>query len=69
MHEEKKCPRCNILFECKPGNVAHCQCYGIVLSVDERAFIEERYNDCLCSVCLHEFSKREFLRIETNERE
>lgn len=67
-HEEKKCPRCNISFECKPGNVVHCQCYGIVLGVDERALIEEKYNDCLCHACLREYSSQ-ITQIEANEHQ
>lgn len=58
-HEEKNCPRCNISFECKPGNVVHCQCYGIALTEKGRAVIEERYSDCLCRNCLHEFARTE----------
>ena len=51
-HEEKKCPRCENVFECKPGNITQCQCYGIELSDEQRAYIEQRYNDCLCRDCL-----------------
>jgi hypothetical protein len=63
-HEEKKCPRCNISFECKPGNIGQCQCFGIALSSEEKVFIAEMYNDCLCTRCLHQFSQ-----IEANYRE
>ena len=31
-HETKYCERCNAAFECKPGNITECQCFGIVLS-------------------------------------
>ncbi|HEX7904928.1 MAG TPA: cysteine-rich CWC family protein [Chitinophagaceae bacterium] len=51
-HEIKNCPRCNKAFECKPGNITHCQCYGLTLTIEQKAFIEERYTDCLCSNCL-----------------
>jgi hypothetical protein len=57
-HEEKPCPRCQQRFECKTGDVVHCQCYGIMLTTEERAFIEERYNDCLCRNCLLELKQR-----------
>src|SRR5688572_23558443 len=57
-HEEKPCPRCMQRFECKPGDVVHCQCYGIMLNAEERAFIEEKYNDCLCRNCLLELKQR-----------
>lgn len=51
-HETKQCPRCNTSFECKPGNITQCQCYGIPVSDELKAFIEERYADCLCRTCL-----------------
>jgi hypothetical protein len=57
-HEEKSCPRCQQRFECKPGDVVHCQCYGIMLTTEERAFIEDRYNDCLCRNCLLDLKQR-----------
>ncbi|MBS1656129.1 MAG: cysteine-rich CWC family protein [Bacteroidetes bacterium] len=51
-HEIKTCPRCQKKFECKPGNITQCQCYGIFLSAELKAYIEERYRDCLCRDCL-----------------
>lgn len=54
LHEAKTCPRCTIAFECKAGDITQCQCYGLHLSVEERAFVEERYRDCLCANCLQE---------------
>lgn len=60
-HEEKKCPRCSSPFECKVGDVTHCQCYGIQLTPEERAFLESRYGDCLCRKCLLELKQRDTL--------
>jgi len=57
-HDEKTCPRCQELFTCNPGDILRCQCYDIRLSVEERAFIEERYQDCLCLNCLKELKQR-----------
>lgn len=51
-HEPKTCPRCGNAFECKAGDITQCQCYGIQLTTEERAFMEERYKDCLCRNCL-----------------
>lgn len=53
MHEQKACPRCKELFECKPGTIAQCQCFGIQLTEEQKAYIGGRYNDCLCRSCLH----------------
>ncbi|MBS1666769.1 MAG: cysteine-rich CWC family protein [Bacteroidetes bacterium] len=63
-HETKECPRCSRPFECKVGDVGHCQCNGISLSMEEKAFIEERYNDCLCRECLLELKQRTKLFME-----
>jgi Cysteine-rich CWC len=51
-HEAKTCPRCNVAFECKAGDISNCQCNGIQLNIEEKAFIEDRYHDCLCANCL-----------------
>lgn len=51
-HELKPCPRCGKIFECKVGDVAHCQCFGIKLNEKAVNFIEKKYGDCLCSNCL-----------------
>ena len=52
LHEIKSCPRCKKAFECKPGNITHCQCYGMELTAELKAFIEQRFTDCLCRDCL-----------------
>ena len=71
-HEEKYCPRCNRLFECKPGNIAQCQCFGIAFSAEEKRMIEQHFTDCLCINCLDEL-KKEFavqlkqLPLQSNE--
>jgi cysteine-rich CWC protein len=58
MHEHKTCPRCSRLFECKVGTVTTCQCFEIRLTIEERAFIEDMYDDCLCTECLTELRNR-----------
>lgn len=57
-HEEKKCPRCAGMFECKVGSVGECQCAGISFTDEERAFIGSRYTDCLCRNCLLELKDK-----------
>lgn len=51
-HEDKYCPRCEILFECKVGNITQCQCSEISINIDEQQFIFKQYNDCLCLSCI-----------------
>jgi hypothetical protein len=57
-HEEKYCPRCRAAFECKVGDISQCQCFGIGLTAEEKTFLEERYEDCLCRACLTELKQR-----------
>jgi hypothetical protein len=52
LHEQKNCARCNQSFECKAGDIAHCHCKDVQLSLEERSFIEGKYIDCLCHQCL-----------------
>ncbi|MBK6828509.1 MAG: cysteine-rich CWC family protein [Chitinophagaceae bacterium] len=59
-HETRECPRCRQAFECKPGNITQCQCYGIVVTAEQRAFMDQRYQDCLCRDCL------QYLSVELN---
>jgi hypothetical protein len=58
LHEQKSCPRCGKPFECKAGDIGHCQCVGIALNAQERAFIEVRYDDCLCATCLKDLQNK-----------
>jgi hypothetical protein len=57
-HEENNCPRCNKPFECKVGDITNCQCYGISFTPEEKTFIAERYNSCLCAACLNELKNK-----------
>lgn len=63
-HEHTYCPRCNSSFECKAGNIAHCQCYGIRLTDKETAFIAGRYSGCLCAACMTAL-KTEYSMLQT----
>ena len=60
MHETKDCLRCSKKFECKPGTITQCQCYGITLTIEQSAYMEQRYADCLCHDCL------QYMQLELN---
>lgn len=51
-HAAKNCPRCNKPFECKAGNITQCHCFDIKLKPELKAWLEQRYHDCLCPDCL-----------------
>jgi hypothetical protein len=57
-HEQRKCPRCGNGFECKPGNITECQCFGVALTDEQRSWIEQKYSDCLCRDCLQHLQQQ-----------
>ncbi|MBC7720421.1 MAG: cysteine-rich CWC family protein [Pedobacter sp.] len=64
-HEIKSCPRCNQSFKCKVSNISLCQCSSIALTVEERAFINDKYQDCLCGNCLKDI-KNKYIGVKEN---
>lgn len=60
-HEAKNCPRCGKHFECKPGIITECQCFGIVVTEELKTFLEQRYTDCLCRSCLQYLQQEQHL--------
>jgi Cysteine-rich CWC len=60
MHEIKSCLRCGKDFECKAGNIGECQYFGFTMTDELKAYLEQRYNDCLCRSCL------QYLQVELN---
>ena len=57
-HEQKICPHCKNLFDCKVSNIAHCGCTAIAVSAVTRNYIANHFEDCLCSNCLKYFEKQ-----------
>lgn len=53
-HENVKCERCHVPFECKAGTINLCQCQAVALNTEQRNYIRYRYDDCLCANCLKE---------------
>lgn len=51
-HEPKICERCNQPFECKPGDITHCQCFGTTMSAEAKEWMATKYTDCICSTCM-----------------
>lgn len=51
-HEEKTCPRCGRVFECKVNNPLRCDCSEVELSDAALHEIHGCYPDCLCLECL-----------------
>jgi hypothetical protein len=63
-HELKSCPCCGKVFECKPGDIANCQCFGIKISEEASVFIAKKYVDCICIGCLQALNQNQILFIE-----
>jgi hypothetical protein len=53
-HEEKNCPRCQAGFECKVGSILLCQCAAVQLNEEERSYLQEHFDDCLCANCMQD---------------
>ncbi len=51
-HELHYCPSCQNSFECRVGNIAQCQCFGIELTELQKEWIQNQFDDCLCAACL-----------------
>lgn len=51
----KVCPRCGAHFVCTHD--ALCQCVGISLTENARAYMRTHYTDCLCRECLLQLSR------------
>jgi len=55
---QKHCPRCGAAFVCMHDAPALCQCAGIVLRPETRAYLRATYSDCLCARCLREIDQQ-----------
>lgn len=53
-HERKQCSRCGGPFTCMVGRIAECRCSTVKLNGDQRQYIAERFEDCLCAACIVE---------------
>ncbi|TGL21744.1 hypothetical protein EHQ46_07795 [Leptospira yanagawae] len=51
-HEDKICPHCLRIFECKVGSIQLCQCTKVQLTKAETEYLAIQYNDCLCFQCM-----------------
>jgi hypothetical protein len=51
-HEEKLCPRCGALFECRVGDILRCQCAPVPLTAAQADYVRARFEGCLCADCL-----------------
>ncbi|EOQ97748.1 cysteine-rich CWC [Leptospira wolbachii serovar Codice str. CDC] len=55
-HEEKICPNCSRIFECKVGSISLCQCTKVTLSLEERDYLALQFADCLCYQCMEKLA-------------
>ncbi len=57
-HENKTCPNCSELFECKVGSIMLCECTAVSLNEEERMYIKDKFNDCLCATCMYQLKNK-----------
>ncbi len=62
LHTKKHCERCGTEFLCAAGSISRCECLTVELHADERKYIAEHYNDCICAQCLRDM-KAEHARL------
>ncbi|TGM61541.1 cysteine-rich CWC family protein [Leptospira vanthielii] len=55
-HEEKICPNCLHIFECKVGSISLCQCTKVTLTLEERDYLAQQFADCLCYQCMEKLA-------------
>jgi len=67
-HETKQCGRCHTPFECKVGNILECQCYGVSLTEEQKDYIDNNYNDCLCRSCLDALTRLPAFSADTSSK-
>jgi hypothetical protein len=53
------CPSCKEKFECRKDNIQLCQCAGIVLTAQQKEWVQAQFDNCLCATCLTKISKGE----------
>ena len=59
----KTCPRCGASFVCTHDEF--CQCVGITLNENARAYLRTHYKDCLCRQCLEEINELAINELES----
>ena len=62
--ESNTCPRCHTAFTCRADEIHLCQCSVVTLNDDERKYISERFDGCLCANCMKEM-QQEYLQRQT----
>jgi hypothetical protein len=65
---QKKCARCNSIFDCSVNNITACQCAGMQLSAAQLVFIKQQYSDCICVNCLAVLKSNYTLRHTKNNQ-
>lgn len=53
----KNCAKCKAEFECKTDAIESCHCNSIKLSTTQIKHLKNDFDNCLCTVCLTNFSK------------
>lgn len=56
--ESKECGNCSGQFECKPENIAECECSEVKLSEEAKKKLAEDFKDCVCSGCLRSIARQ-----------
>lgn len=66
---EKICPRCKAVFCCNQENILECDCLMVPLNKQERLYIANSYDECLCNKCLWEMKEKSLAVCEISQEE
>jgi hypothetical protein len=58
----KTCPKCKQIFDCQHDNIINCHCASVILTPEQRQFIQQNYSGCLCRTCLLEIKEIEITK-------
>lgn len=53
---KKKCGKCNNEFTCNRDSILDCHCIHVPISKKAKTYINKKFNDCLCNVCLKQIA-------------
>jgi ribosomal protein L34E len=53
----RKCPRCEVLFDCYCQSNTQCWCFDLIINEETQKRISQNFSGCLCPECLKSFEE------------
>ena len=61
---KKICQRCNTEFECRNNCIKKCECFNVMLTLNDLVYIAQRYSNCLCKDCLLQLKRERMAALQ-----